>query len=75
MSQDIHRHWIELAYFFLRKNPGCPNDSETEITEAGVIRSCFGQGHQDDYILVIHQGLQNSGVVGFVVCVVRAAMA
>jgi len=28
-----------------------------------------------DYILVIQQGLQKNGVVGFVVCVVRAALA
>ena len=75
ISQDIHRHLhIELAYF-LRENTGVPNDSDAEITEARIIRSFFGQAHQDDYILVIQQGLQKNGVVGFAVCVVRAVPA
>lgn len=61
MGIYIHRHLhIELAYFFLRKNTHALNDSDAEITEVRVIRSCFDQAHQDDYILVIQQGLQNN---------------
>lgn len=61
ISQDIHRHFdIELAYFFLRENIGAPNGSDADITEVRAIRSCFGQAHQDDCILLIQQGFQKT---------------